>query len=190
MGILRKTPQPRVHVPRSPLEYAADVLGIVLVVLVWLVPLAYWSSLPETIPARFGAAGEVSGRMGKGPLLILPAMGVFLYVVLTVLSFFPHIWNYPWKITEANAERQYRLGRGFVAILKLDLLVTFMALEWMIVLSARREALVPGFGVVVIAIAVVPTLIIAAYFVLSYAARSGSSDDEASARARQRGYDR
>lgn len=55
---------------------------------------------------------------------ILPAIGFILYVGLTVLNMFPHVFNYPVKITEENAEKQYNIATQAIRVLKV--LIAFM----------------------------------------------------------------
>jgi uncharacterized membrane protein len=85
----------------------------------------YYPRLPQTIPTHFNFKGEPDGWGGKGVLIMLPAIGVILYTGLTVLAQFPHIFNYPWAITEANARRQYAISRQMMSVVKLDLVGKF-----------------------------------------------------------------
>ena len=53
---------------------------------------------------------------------------------------FPHIQNYPWKITEENAKRQYALSRRLLAGLRALLMVMFALIVWGQIESALGRA--------------------------------------------------
>jgi uncharacterized membrane protein len=152
-------------------ENVSDVLSLIGLVLAWLIPLAYWSSLPESIPAHFNAAGEADRYGSRLTLLIMPAVATGLFALMTVISLFPHRWNYFWRITEENAARQYRLARNFVAILKAELILLFALLEWAIVVSADRGGLAPGFLPIVVITVAAPALSTVFYLIASARAR-------------------
>ena len=66
-------------------------LSLELVPLLLLALAVYWvasnySALPTVIPTHFGAQGRVDGWGGKSTLLILPAVSVGVYVLLTAIG--------------------------------------------------------------------------------------------------------
>ncbi len=59
-------------------------------------------------------------------MILFPVfVSLFLYLLLTVVSFFPSMWNMPVKITEENMERAYHYTRNMITILKLELVSVF-----------------------------------------------------------------
>jgi uncharacterized membrane protein len=86
--------------------------------------------LPERIPTHFNGAGVPDGFGAKSSVWTLPAIGVFMYILMTAVSAFPQIFNYPVKITEQNAPVQYRLATRFIRILKTLILVLFLFLSY------------------------------------------------------------
>jgi uncharacterized membrane protein len=100
--------------------------------LIFLVGVAayYYPQLPDRIPSHFNFRGETDGWGGKGFLLIQPVVGVLVYTLLTVLSRCPHVFNYPWPITESNARRQYAISRQMMAAIKLVSVTLFSYITW------------------------------------------------------------
>ena len=141
------TSRPVLKLPFSPgelvLEFAAGA-G-----LAWLVGLALLSydSLPASIPTHFGLGGEPDGWGPRWTILILPAVGLLLYVVLTVMARFPHRLNYLWEVTEANASGQYRLARTFLGALKVEIVWFFGYIKFTTIQIVMGDApgLVPVF---------------------------------------------
>jgi uncharacterized membrane protein len=90
----------------------------------------FGSKLPETIPTHFDFSGEADGWGSKTTLFILPISGMVLYIIMTVVGFFPHTYNYLWKITEKNAYNQYRLAKALMGCLKVEVIWMFLYLVW------------------------------------------------------------
>lgn len=55
-----------------------------------------------------------------------------LYVSLTILGRFPHIYNYLCDITEENAYFQYLNARMMISFLKTGIVIFFSYIEWTI----------------------------------------------------------
>jgi uncharacterized membrane protein len=118
--------RPVIHdLKRSGVDIALETLALIGVLSLAAFAAYYYPRLPQTIPTHFNFKGEPDGWGGKGVLIMLPAIGVILYTGLTVLAQFPHIFNYPWAITEANARRQYAISRQMMSVVKLDLVGKF-----------------------------------------------------------------
>lgn len=98
-----------------------------------------WPSLPERVPTHFNAAGEPDAWGSPITLVVLLGVSVGLWLGLTILQRFPHLYNFPWPITESNAAEQYRLMRSLLIWLKAELTWLFAYLTWGAVQTARGE---------------------------------------------------
>ena len=107
---------------------------------VWALVLYYWPALPERVPSHFGASGRPDAWSGRNFVLFPAIVPTVLYLGLTVLSFFPRIYNYPVPITPENAARQYGLARSLVIVLKALLAWTFAAIVWKSLQTAVGQA--------------------------------------------------
>jgi uncharacterized membrane protein len=136
--------RPKLTLPRSPLEKVLEVVGVLLLLFMVGLLLVSWPSVPETIPTHFNAAGQPDNYGGKGSLVVVPIVALVLYALLTVVSFFPQVFNFPWRITEQNAEAQYRLARTLLTWLKVELLATMTYILWMQTQAALNH--LPGLG--------------------------------------------
>lgn len=154
-------PRPRIKLKLSSHDRVIEFLGLSFLIILIAIPLFYYNQLPESIPTHFNAAGEPDGYGGRASLFLLPATGTFMYILMTVLEFFPHIYNYPVTITPENAESQYRLATRLLRILKTVILILFSFISWMSIRSATGESeglgkmflpvfIILTFGVVII----------------------------------------
>ncbi|MBD3401750.1 DUF1648 domain-containing protein [candidate division GN15 bacterium] len=141
--------RPRLLIPWSSSEKwleaisAAGMLGPI-----WIVAHS-WGHLPERIPRHYNFAGEVDAYGGKELLLVLIAIHLSMWLGLTILSRYPHIYNYPLQITEQNAARQYRLARQLLIFVKTVVTWLFMGIIGHIVLTGLGH-LYPLWPVIVI----------------------------------------
>jgi hypothetical protein len=119
---------------------ALEISGALGLLFMFWVVVKNWSDLPEVIPSHFGASGKPDGWSGKSGLWILPAIGVLIYIGLTVLSKYPHIYNYAWPITPENARTQYRLSRQMIVVLKTEIVLIFAYIVWQTVQTALGKA--------------------------------------------------
>lgn len=154
-------PRPRLKLRLSSHDHVVEFLGLSFMIILIAIPIFYYNQLPERIPTHFNTAGEPDGYGGKTSLFLLPAIGFLMYILLTVLAAFPHIYNFPVKITTENAEVQYRLATRLLRVLKTVILILFSFISWMTVRAAAGSVLGLGkmflpvffiliFGVVII----------------------------------------
>ncbi|MDR2928361.1 MAG: DUF1648 domain-containing protein [Cytophagaceae bacterium] len=99
----------RVTFPLSIYDRVLEFAGLAIVFANWILIAVTYSKLPETVPVHFDAAGEANGFGTKNIILMLPAIATGIFLLMTALIRFPHIMNYPVRITDENAFVQYRL---------------------------------------------------------------------------------
>lgn len=131
--------RPRIPVHADRFDVLLEVVAAV-VLLYAVVHLAVsYGQLPDRIPIHFSASGQPDGWAAPSSLVLLTGVQVFLYAMLTGIGFMPPWWyNIPWKITEENAERQYRLVRRMLRMMKVFILLLFLSLQEMIIAIAMR----------------------------------------------------
>ncbi|ADU32235.1 DUF1648 domain-containing protein [Evansella cellulosilytica] len=118
-----------------------------LSMLIFLGSLAFlalvWGDIPDRVPAHFNFSGEVTRHGSQWELLILPIIGLVIYLSMHLLEKYPHMHNYPIEITESNAEEAYKISRSMLGMLKNTILVIFS----FIMINASVIALGWGDGV-------------------------------------------
>jgi uncharacterized membrane protein len=154
---MRNRSRPVLHLPRTQFEKlleALTALGIII-----LIAMTVWGyfALPAVIPTHYGFSGAPNAYGGKGSLLTLPIVSICLAVLLTVLSRYPHIYNYPWPITAENAPRQYSLARLLLRWITLEMVWMLCGLQGLIIQSAQSHhapdailLLIPAFVLAVL----------------------------------------
>ena len=137
--------RPKIKLIPTTADKLVDILGWIILLALWALTITNYSSLPDTIPTHFNAAGEADGFGSKVTILSLPVIATLLFIGLTVLNRYPHSFNYPTAITQDNALRLYTLATRMLRYLKLVLVLVFGGIEFMTIQNATGKA--AGLGV-------------------------------------------
>lgn len=103
-------------------------MSLLLLILLWLLVLLSFFTLPSIIPIHFNASGKADSYGKKTTLFILPIIATAIYFGITQLNKYAHIFNYMTTITNENAEQQYKAATRMLRLLKLFLLIVFTIL--------------------------------------------------------------
>ncbi|BAY24601.1 hypothetical protein NIES2100_43960 [Calothrix sp. NIES-2100] len=131
--------------PQSQQGKMLNWIAIAGIVALFATAIHAWVVLPETIPIHFGLDGKANGWGSKNFLWLLPIVGLLMYGMLTVVSRYPHTFNYAVRITEENALRQYQIACSMLNWLKTELIWLFAYIEWQIFYLANTET--PNLGI-------------------------------------------
>jgi len=137
--------RPKIKLEHTKADKAFEIIGWVLVISVWGFTVKNYANLPETIPLHYNLAGQADGFGGKATILTLPVIATVLFVGLTFLNKFPHIFNYPTNITQHNALRQYTNATRMIRYLKLVIVVIFGLIAFKTIQNGNGEA--NGLGI-------------------------------------------
>lgn len=128
--------RPRVNVPKSAFDYITEING-------WLAIVAFWALV---YMLNFNTH-----------LLVLCILSTLLFICIGQLLRYPHLLNYPVKITEQNALRQYTLSTRFLRYLKMIIVLIFFGVGLNIIISP--DQLQPWVAFVVLGLTIIPLII-------------------------------
>lgn len=155
--------RPKLQLKLSLADQLTELLGWLAVLGLWIFTVLNFSKLPARIPTHYNALGKIDAYGSKGAIFILPIIGAVLFVGMSILGQFPHLFNYPVAITEENAERQYTNAARMNRVLKLVLVLIFLLIQFKIVkASADEKGLGIWFMPLMLALIFIPVL----YFVV------------------------
>lgn len=166
----RKNKQPVLSIPLTPAEMVLETVAVIGILFTIFISVNAWPTLPDLIPCHFGFSGIADAWGKKWIIWLFPGVNVIFYMVLTDLSRYPHLFNYPFLITEKNAKQQYQLARSLVCWLKVLVVWIFAFIEWKTILTTLGKA--EGLGTMFLPAIIIslfgPVVI---YFYLAYRAR-------------------
>ncbi|WP_042142600.1 DUF1648 domain-containing protein [Paucisalibacillus sp. EB02] len=152
---------PKIKVEASTYEKTFNFLSVLIIIGTFGYTFYMFSSLPDQIPTHFNGAGEADGWGSKTTVIFLPVLVILLFIGIYILSKFPHIFNYPIKVTEENASRVYQIARQLVAIINFEIVVLFTVLQIKIIQSANTGVsnISPIFSVLFIFIPLITCIV-------------------------------
>lgn len=136
--------RPRITLLLSPLDKALELTAKVLCGVIWLLTLYCLIKLPATIPIHYNLSGQIDKYGNKFILLIFPFFATAVYLGLTRLNQYPHIFNYLKEITEDNARQQYTLATRMLRFLKIAILIIFLIIIFFSYTAATGATNGPG----------------------------------------------
>jgi uncharacterized membrane protein len=161
----------RIRIPLSPGDMVIEMVAAAFLLFMIILPLRYSGQIPDQIPTHFSATGAADAYGSKSTLWLLPAIGFVLWLGMTVLCRFPHIFNFSVKITPENAEVQYRLAIRMLRVLKTAILVMFSFIMFRMIKTATGEA--AGLGKVFLPLMLTVTLaVVVIYMINAYRNRN------------------
>jgi len=134
--------RPRLKPKTTIFEYLIEYLSIVLVLGLCIAPIYIYNGLPELIPTHYNLLGQPDAFNPRWSIFILPTLALLLFIGMSKLQKFPHIYNYPVEVNESNAEHLYSIGVRLIRFIKLIVILTFSYITY----SSIRVATGHGKG--------------------------------------------
>lgn len=133
-------------------DYTLEAIAILGIISLCVLAVVSYSSLPDRIPTHFNIKGQADDWGSKASIFLLPGISILLFTGITILNKFPHIFNYPVKVTGENALRLYKKSVRVMRILKALVVMLFLIIEWQVCRSAENAELPSWFFAAVLII--------------------------------------
>jgi uncharacterized membrane protein len=131
--------RPKLKIKLTTVDYIIEIIGFIGIICLIALPIYYFNDLPDRLPKHFNALGQADSYGNKNMIWLLPALGLILYIGMTILNKYPHVFNYPIKVTNENAERLYKSGTVTVRFLKTVVILSFAYLNFRIIKVGLNE---------------------------------------------------
>lgn len=155
--------RPKVELELTSFDKTIEIAGWISFVALWLYVLTNYSGLPAQIPSHFNAMGKIDDYSSKSIIIILPIIGSIIFIGLTILNKFPHLFNFPVQLTESNIKQQYTLATRMLRILKLAILLIFGTIAYVTIQSVSTKS--DGPGVILLPVILLSVFIPIGYFI-------------------------
>ena len=131
--------RPKIKLELTGTDKIIELFGWFSVLVIWVYTMVNFSKLPDTIPTHFNAMGEADDFGGKASILALPIIATIVFVGISILSRFPHIFNYPVNITKENAQRQYTIATRLMRYVNLIVVLIIGYITFTSIQSAKGQ---------------------------------------------------
>lgn len=138
MYIDERSQRPKLKLPLSNLEKILFLASILFLFTIWFISIDSYSKLPDIIPTHFNVSSVPDGYGSKNSIFISPVIVTVLYILIMILTRFPHIYNYAVSITAENAEANYRNGRTLMFCIITEILALFLYIQWNVIDGAIK----------------------------------------------------
>lgn len=122
--------RPKVRLQKNKLDLSLEFIGFTGLFLFWIYVCFIFTELPDIIPTHFNFKGEADDFGSKNTIFLLPLISSILFIGLTVLNRYPHIFNYLEEITSENAEKQYTFATRLIRFLKTIIVFVFFFIAY------------------------------------------------------------
>lgn len=104
----------------------------------FILVIAFYFKLPETIPTHFNLKGEADGFGSKSTLWVLPIISALTYLLMSTIitKMKPWNFNYPTKVTKKNAPKLYAMCLQMMVWLNFGIAIMFLMITLEILLKA------------------------------------------------------
>jgi len=131
--------RPRIKLKLANSDIIVEILCFTLIITLWVLTILNYKDLPEIIPIHYNAKGEADGFGEKSTIFTLPLVATILFIALTILNKYPHIFNYATTITNENALKQYTIATKMIRFLKLVICIIFCSIAFMAIRNADSD---------------------------------------------------
>jgi hypothetical protein len=121
-------------------KYLEAISLTALAILLWITWAALYGprALTGSIPTHFDLAGTPNAYGPPQMLLVLPAVAIVLYLLITIVGRNPAVFNYPVRVTPKNRPRLQDLALNMIAFLKAETVILFTLIQYQTIDSARN----------------------------------------------------
>lgn len=151
--------QPAKDITLNRVDWAIDIAAWVYMLLSLIFLCYSYQVLPDVIPIHFNIYGDIDGHGKKQLMLTHPAVSLLLLIGLTILSRYPHKYNYPVQITAANIDFQYRNAKRMISVCKILIVNGHVCSTVLLYLAAKG---------MVTSVGIIPLLVFMPYLSLIY----------------------
>jgi uncharacterized membrane protein len=130
----------------SPIDKFLDILTWVVVIIKWGYVSYFYSIIPSQIPIHFNSVGQADAYGNKVNLWILILVSTVLCIAMTVLNRYPHLFNYPTKVTEEHKHKLYAYATRMIRWLRLNVCCIFGYIIYQTIAIAQGEIMEESLG--------------------------------------------
>lgn len=121
--------RPEIKIKLQPVDIVLEVIGYIGLGALWIFIGIIYHNLPDVVPTHFNLAGETDGYGEKRTIFLMPVMASLQFLIISAVQEYPHLLNFPAKITAENAERQYTIGLRMLRVVKIVLIAVLGTVE-------------------------------------------------------------
>lgn len=170
--------RPILRIKLSKTDYLLEAIAFSGLFAICLLSVVSYKSLPEHIPTHFGIDGKADDWGSNTNIFLLPGLTILLYLGMSLLTKYPHKFNYPVRVTAENALQIYTRGIRVIRILKVIIVFTFIIIDWTVCSGAENAQLPVWFLPTILAIPVLLPILFSVFLTRSFSQLQKSKHEQ------------
>jgi uncharacterized membrane protein len=120
-----------------------EVISILSLLTFFIFTYFTWPSVPQRIPDHFGWSGTPNSWGSKGMLPTMLYVTIIIFILLSIISRFPRLINFPIPNNEDNSKSHLQLRFSLILWIKAELVLftTYIGIQGMRVALSQSEGL-------------------------------------------------
>ena len=120
-----------------------EIISILSLITFFIFTYYTWPNVPQRIPDHFGWSGMPDSWDSKGMVPTMLYVALFIFILLSIVSRFPRIINFPFAINEDNSKSHLQLRFFFILWIKAELVLftSYIGIQGMRVSLGEVEGL-------------------------------------------------
>ena len=131
---------PKIKIELTTVDKIFEVLCWLSIIAIWVLTIANYDKLPDTIPTHYNGLGQADGFGGKATILTLPIVATVLFIGITILNKSLSVFKYPINITKDKALRLYTNVTKMARHFKLVIVIIFGLIEFKTIQYGARQS--------------------------------------------------
>lgn len=131
--------RPKITLEKSTLDILLDIFAFGLLLVTLIYTALNYTALPDQIPMHFNGSGDITRFDDKDMIWLFPILGIATVSAIFYLNKFPHIFNYPQKITAENAKKFYSDATRLLRFINVSISLLFSIILFEIVQVALNN---------------------------------------------------
>lgn len=124
----RSQRRPKVKLILNPYEKSLEILAILLLIVYWSLIIVTYLAGSNNL-SLFSLNLSAAGYKNIREVLVLPITATVFYFIISLFGSVPQYLNYLTKITQENAESEYRKAGNIMRYLKISVVVVYFFLS-------------------------------------------------------------
>lgn len=109
----------------TPFQIVLEIISAIILLATTVFFLLNWQNIPDKIPSHYDSLGNPDAWNNKSMVAILFAVQLVGFLLITLLSFFPNLWNRPQNLSKQSQPRFYSIVRTLLLEMKTIIVAAF-----------------------------------------------------------------
>ncbi len=127
---MKKQEHPNIQTKLNTGDYIWEAIALLSLLALIAIPIFFYSSLPNQIPVHYDFSGTPDRFGSKASLFALPAIGLFLYLLLTTVNKYPKLFSFYNRAKAEHFAYHYGIATWMTRAIKAIVLFGLAYINW------------------------------------------------------------